>query len=79
MKYLFILLVVIFLVSVFAHPGFVKSGEKTAKSRVDATLSEALEGLKPHKKVNPNPPPPQPEVKPKRQNRPIPKPTTRKK
>ena len=50
---------------------------QSISSRIDGTLSEALEGLKAHKKVNPNPPPPPAPEKAKRQNRPIPKPTTK--
>ena len=50
---------------------------KDVHTRIGETLTEALDGLKPHKKVNPNPPPPPPPVKPKRQSRPNPKPTTK--
>ena len=68
---LILLIVVIFSIYVNAAP-------QSLHSRIDGTLSEALEGLKGHKKVNPNPPPPPEPEKPKRQNRPIPKPTTKK-
>jgi len=60
------------------HPKFGKPVVKdtSMKNKIDSTLTEALSGLKPHKKVNPNPPPPPKKQKPKRQSRPIPKPTT---
>jgi hypothetical protein len=51
---------------VYQHPKFGKPVVKdtSMKNKIDSTLSEALSGLKPHKKVNPNPPKEQKQEKP---------------
>ena len=68
----YVLLLLLCVISLSSVNAVQSSAKQSLHSRIDGTLSEALEGLKPHKKINPNPPPPVEAEKPKRQNRPTP-------